>query len=166
MPKVRGGKKIVKIIRFFVAINIEGLSKVRYFICGCRHIWLNLIREDRHKFLHLHMDNRHLSYIFKFLKKILSYRNLLFLMYSCTVRYPRHVLRCSGYMTPNGYVTDGRTDCGRPSVRRRRPSVCPSSLSFCSGVVCTSVAAALLSCSAAVFFSHRRVAFLLSQSGF
>lgn len=49
--------------------------------------------------------------------------------------------------------TDGRTDCGRPSVRRRRPSVCPASLSFCSGVVCASVAAAaLLSCSAAVFF--------------
>ncbi len=135
----------------------RNLSKVWYFICGYRHIWLNLIREDRHKFLHLHMDNRHLSYIFKFLKKTLSYRKYYssctrVLMY-CTVSKPcPAVFRVHDPQRLCDGRTDGRTECGRPSVRRRRPSVCPSSLSFCSGVVCASVAAALLSCSAAVFF--------------
>jgi hypothetical protein len=100
------------------------------------------------------MDNRHLSYIFKFLKKNTELHELLFLMYSRTVRYPRHVLRCSGYMTPNGYVTDGRTDGLRASVRPPTPTFCLPVFSLlllgsCVHVRCCCIAVLLCCC---VFF--------------
>jgi hypothetical protein len=72
-------------------------------------------------------------------------------------------------MTPNGYVTDGRTDGRSAGVRPSADAdllfarlLSPFARELCARPLLLHCCLALLLC----FFSHRRVAFLLSQSGF
>ncbi len=56
-----------------VVINIECGLKICISYMDHSQIWLNLCKDGCHLFLHLHMDDHHLSDIIQFLKETLMY---------------------------------------------------------------------------------------------